>query len=301
MNLSVKFCGISMKSPIVAASGTFGYGIEYKEHLDLNQLGAISVKGLSLLPSSGNKGVRIAETPSGILNCIGLENPGVEYFKTKILPELKKYDVPVIANIFGKTKEEYGKVARALSVEGVDALEVNISCPNIKEGGVAFGTNPISAAEITREVKRNTNLPVIMKLSPNVTDIVSIAKAVEDAKADAISLINTLLGISIDLRTRSPILGNITGGLSGPAIKPIALRMVWQVRNAVKIPICGMGGIMNGKDAAEFFVAGADIVQVGTANLVDPDAIIRITDELKSWCKSQNIKNISELVNTLNV
>lgn len=300
MNLNVKFCGILMKSPIVAASGTFGYGIEYKNYLDLNKLGAISVKGLSLMPSEGNKGVRIAETPSGILNCIGLENPGAEYFINKILPDLKKYDVPVIANIFGKTKEEYGKVARALTVEGVSALEVNISCPNIKEGGVAFGTNPLSAAEITKEVKRNTHLPVIMKLSPNVTDIAIIAKAVENAGADAISLINTLLGISIDLRTRRPVLGNITGGLSGPAIKPVALRMVWQVRNAVNIPICGMGGIMTGKDAAEFFIAGSDIVQVGTANLINPDAIMRITDELNAWGDSQGIKNINELVNTLN-
>lgn len=301
MNLNVKFCGISMKTPIVAASGTFGYGIEYKEYLDLSKLGAISIKGLSLQPSKGNEGVRIAETPSGILNCIGLENPGVEYFKLNILPDLKKYNVPIIANIFGKTKEEYGKVAKALSVEGISALEVNISCPNIKEGGVAFGTNPISAAEITKEVKKNTNLPVIMKLSPNVTDIVSIAKAVEEAGSDAISLINTLLGISIDLRTRRPILGNITGGLSGPAIKPVALRMVWQVRNAVKIPICGMGGIMSGKDAAEFFVAGADIVQVGTANLIDPDAIIRITQELDEWGNTQGINDISELINTLKI
>ena len=221
MKLDVDFLGIHMKSPVIAASGTFGFGLEYEEYMDLNRVGAISCKGLSLSPWAGNEGVRIAETSSGILNCIGLENPGVEYFKINYLPRLKRYDVPIICNVVGKDIEEYGKVAKALSVDGVHALEINISCPNVKHGGISFGTDPKMAYEVTRVVKQNTNLPVIMKLSPNVTDIVSIAKAVEEAGADAISLINTLMGLAIDAKTRRPVLGNITGGLSGPAIKPM--------------------------------------------------------------------------------
>lgn len=299
MSIGVHFLGISMKSPIIAASGTFGFGLECKDYLDLNEVGAISCKGLALTPWSGNDGVRIAETPSGILNCIGLENPGVDVFKEKYLPELKKYQVPVICNVVGKDIEEYGKVAKALSVEGVRALEVNISCPNVKNGGISFGTDPQMAAEVTREVKRNTHLPVIMKLSPNVTDIVTIAKAVEESGADAISLINTLLGMAIDIRTRKPILGNITGGLSGPAIKPVALRMVWQVSQAVHIPICGMGGIMSSDDVIEFMLAGAHTVQVGTASLIDPGAIETITEDLKSWCKENRVEKISDIVGTL--
>lgn len=299
MNLSVDFLGIHMKSPVIAASGTFGFGLEYKDYLDLNEVGAISLKGLAPEPWSGNQGVRVAETPSGMLNCIGLENPGVAYFKEHYLPALREYDVPLIANIVGHTEDEYAAVAEALSVPGIAAFEMNISCPNVKQGSLAFGTDPDMAARVTRLVKEATDLPVMVKLSPNVTDIVSIAKAVEEAGADAISLINTLMGIAIDLRTRRPILGNITGGLSGPAVKPVALRMVWQVARAVKIPVCGLGGIMTGKDAAEFLVAGASTVQVGTATIASPDAIPRITRELAAWCEENHVENVSDLTGTL--
>lgn len=301
MKLDVDFLGIHMKSPVIAASGTFGFGLEYEEYMDLNRVGAISCKGLSLNPWAGNEGVRIAETSSGILNCIGLENPGVEYFKINYLPRLKRYDVPVICNVVGKDIEEYGKVAKALSVDGVHALEINISCPNVKHGGISFGTDPKMAYEVTRVVKQNTNLPVIMKLSPNVTDIVSIAKAVEEAGADAISLINTLMGLAIDAKTRKPVLGNVTGGLSGPAIKPIALYLVWKVCQVVHVPVCGLGGIMTGKDVAEFMIAGACTVQVGTASIASPDAIPRITRELGVWCDENHVEDINDIIGTLQI
>ena len=301
MKLDVDFLGIHMKSPVIAASGTFGFGLEYEEYMDLNRVGAISCKGLSLSPWAGNEGVRIAETSSGILNCIGLENPGVEYFKINYLPRLKRYDVPIICNVVGKDIEEYGKVAKALSVDGVHALEINISCPNVKHGGISFGTDPQMAYEVTRVVKQNTNLPVIMKLSPNVTDIVSIAKAVEEAGADAISLINTLMGLAIDAKTRKPVLGNITGGLSGPAIKPIALYLVWKVCQVVHVPVCGLGGIMTGKDVAEFMIAGACTVQVGTASIASPDAIPRITRELGVWCDENHVEDINDIIGTLQI
>ena len=301
MKLDVDFLGIHMKSPVIAASGTFGFGLEYEEYMDLNRVGAISCKGLSLNPWAGNEGVRIAETSSGILNCIGLENPGVEYFKINYLPRLKKYDVPIICNVVGKDIEEYGKVAKALSVDGVHALEINISCPNVKHGGISFGTDPQMAYEVTRVVKQNTNLPVIMKLSPNVTDIVSIAKAVEEAGADAISLINTLMGLAIDAKTRKPVLGNVTGGLSGPAIKPIALYLVWKVCQVVHVPVCGLGGIMTGKDVAEFMIAGACTVQVGTASIASPDAIPRITRELGVWCDENHVEDINDIIGTLQI
>ena len=299
MNLETKFLGISMKNPVMAASGTFGFGLEYADMLDLSALGAIVLKGLSSTPWQGNTGVRIAETPSGILNSIGLENPGVAAFKKNILPKLSAYDVPLIANVVGKTAEEYGEVAEAFTDCGIAALEVNISCPNVKSGSMAFGTHPETAAEVTRIVKEHTNLPVMVKLSPNVTDIVAIAKAVEEAGADAVSLINTLMGMAIDLKTRRPILGNMTGGLSGPCVKPVALRMVWQVARAVKIPVCGLGGIMTGKDATEFLIAGASVVQVGTATLASPDAILRITRELAAWGTANQIEHVSDLVGTL--
>ncbi|MDU7215996.1 MAG: dihydroorotate dehydrogenase [Dialister sp.] len=301
MKLDVDFLGIHMKSPVIAASGTFGFGLEYEEYMDLNRVGAISCKGLSLSPWAGNEGVRIAETSSGILNCIGLENPGVEYFKINYLPRLKRYDVPIICNVVGKDIEEYGKVAKALSVDGVHALEINISCPNVKHGGISFGTDSKMAYEVTRVVKQNTNLPVIMKLSPNVTDIVSIAKAVEEAGADAISLINTLMGLAIDAKTRKPVLGNITGGLSGPAIKPIALYLVWKVCQVVHVPVCGLGGIMTGKDVAEFMIAGACTVQVGTASIASPDAIPRITRELGVWCDENHVEDINDIIGTLQI
>ena len=298
--LAVEFCGISMKNPIVAASGTFGFGLEYGGYLDLNtEVGAISVKGLTPTARPGNAGVRIAETPSGVLNCIGLENPGAEAFVADILPSLAKYDVPIFANISGNTLEEYEFMAKTLTVEGVAALEVNISCPNVKCGGMAFGVQAESAAAVCKAVKSHTDLPVIMKLSPNVTDIVEIARAVEAAGADGISMINTLLGMSVDLRTRKPLLGNIYGGLSGPAVKPVALRLTHQVAQAIDIPIMGGGGIMSGEDALEFMVVGADIVSVGTATMVDPRAIGIIASEMSAYCESQHIDHVSQLVGSI--
>lgn len=300
MNLSIDFLGMHMKNPLIAASGTFGFGLEYADYLDLNaDVGAISLKGLACESWSGNQGVRVAETPAGMLNCIGLENPGAEYFLKHLLPRLREYDVPLIANIVGHTEEEYGRVAEMLSVPGISALEMNISCPNVKNGSLAFGTHPETAAEVTRIVKDHTDLPVMVKLSPNVTDIVAIARAVEEAGADAISLINTLLGMAVDLRTRRPVLGNITGGLSGPAVKPVALRLVWQTARAVHIPVCGLGGIMTGEDAAEFLMVGASAVQVGTATIASPDAIPRIAAELSAWGDANGVARAADLTGTL--
>ena len=295
--LAVEFCGITMKNPIVAASGTFGFGLEYDGYLDLNtEVGAISVKGLTPTARPGNAGVRIAETPSGVLNCIGLENPGAEAFVVDILPSLAQYDVPIFANISGNTLEEYEFMAKTLTVEGGAALEVNISCPNVKCGGMAFGVQADSAAAVCKAVKSHTDLPVIMKLSPNVTDIVEIARAVEAAGADGISMINTLLGMSVDLRTRKPLLGNIYGGLSGPAVKPVALRLTHQVAKAIDIPIMGGGGIMTGEDALEFMLVGADIVSVGTATMVDPRAIGIIAKEMSAYCEKEQIAHVQDIV-----
>ena len=295
--LAVEFCGITMKNPIVAASGTFGFGLEYDGYLDLNtEVGAISVKGLTPTARPGNAGVRIAETPSGVLNCIGLENPGAEAFVADILPRLAQYDVPIFANISGNTLEEYEFMAKTLTVEGVAALEVNISCPNVKCGGMAFGVQADSAAAVCKAVKSHTDLPVIMKLSPNVTDIVEIARAVEAAGADGVSMINTLLGMSVDLRTRKPLLGNVYGGLSGPAVKPVALRLTHQVAKAIDIPIMGGGGIMTGEDALEFMLVGADIVSVGTATMVDPRAIGIIAKEMSAYCEKEQIAHVQDIV-----
>ena len=299
--LSTEIAGIKMKNPVMTASGTFGFGMEFNDFLDLNQVGAVVVKGTTLQPRSGNAGVRIAETPSGMLNSIGLENPGCDAFINKILPKLKKYDVPVIVNMSGSTVEEYGVLANKLTVDGVSGLELNISCPNVKDGGIAFGTNKESATAVVREVKKNTNLPVIAKLSPNVTDIVDMAKAIEAAGADAISLINTLLGMAIDLKTRKPILGNIVGGLSKPAVKPIALRMVWQVANAVKVPIIGMGGIMNTEDALEFMLAGASAIAVGTANFINPSVAVTVAQGMEHYLKQEKLTHISQVIGQLKI
>lgn len=299
--LSTEIAGIKMKNPVMTASGTFGFGLEFNDFLDLNQVGAVVVKGTTLQPRSGNGGVRIAETPSGMLNSIGLENPGCDAFINKILPKLKKYDVPVIVNMSGSTVEEYGVLANQLTVDGVSGLELNISCPNVKDGGIAFGTNKESATAVVREVKKNTNLPVIAKLSPNVTDIVDMAKAIEAAGADAISLINTLLGMAIDLKTRKPILGNIVGGLSGPAVKPIALRMVWQVANAVKVPIIGMGGIMNTEDALEFMLAGASAIAVGTANFINPSVAVTVAQGMEHYLKQEKLTHINQVIGQLKI
>jgi dihydroorotate dehydrogenase (NAD+) catalytic subunit len=294
--LSVNIAGIKMKTPVMTASGTFGFGLEYSDFVDINKIGAVVVKGTTLLSRSGNSGVRIAETPAGMLNSIGLENPGVEAFLHETLPVLAKYDVPVIVNIAGNTVEEYGELAKQLDVKGVAGLELNISCPNVKQGGIAFGTNCESAASVVRMVKKSTGLPVIVKLSPNVTDIVEMAKAVEAAGADAISLINTLLGMAIDIHNRKPILGNIVGGLSGPAVKPVAVRMVWQVAKAVKVPVIGMGGIMTAEDAVEFMLAGASAVAVGTANFVNPYATVEIADGIREYLNQQGLMQVSEIV-----
>ncbi len=300
--LATEFCGITMKNPIIAASGTFGYGLEYDGYLDLNtQVGAISVKGLTPEGRVGNKGTRIAETPSGVLNCIGLENPGVEAFVANILPSLKKYDVPILANISGSCVEDYGYMADVLSVPGIAGLEVNISCPNVKNGCMAFGVVPETAAAVAKIVKEHTKLPVIMKLSPNVTDIAEIAKAVEAAGADGISLINTLLGMAVDIKKRQPVLGNIYGGLSGPAVKPVALRMVHQVAKAVNIPILGGGGIMTGDDAVEFMLVGASAVSVGTATMVDPRSIGLIADGLVTYVQDNQFTSVNELVGALTI
>lgn len=301
MNLAVKIGNLHLKNPVMGASGTFGFGREYADFLDVNEIGAIVTKGVTPLPRSGNPGVRIAETPSGMLNCIGLENPGVEVFINEILPEIKKYDTAVIVNISAGTVEEYAKMAYLLDIDGVDALEVNISCPNVKEGGIVFGTDPKAAAAVTHAVKTHTSKTVIVKLSPNVTDITLMAKAVEAAGADAISLINTLTGMVIDINTRKPLLGNITGGLSGPAVKPIAVRMVWQVAKAVNIPLIGMGGITCAEDAIEFMLAGASAVAIGAYNFVEPAALKTVADGIADYMQKHNIEDVNELVGALQV
>lgn len=299
MNLAVKIGNLELKNPVMGASGTFGFGKEYEDFLDVNEIGAIVTKGVTPKPRAGNPGVRIAETPAGMLNCIGLENPGVDVFIYEILPQIKKYNTAVIVNISAGSVEEYAEMAWRLDIDGVDAVEVNISCPNVKEGGIVFGTDPKAAAAVTHAVKTHTNKTVIVKLSPNVTDIVQMAKAVEEAGADAISMINTLTGMAIDINTRKPLLGNITGGLSGPAVKPIALRMVWQVAKAVNIPIIGMGGIANAEDAIEFLLAGATAVAVGAHNFIDPSALKVITDGIAEYMQKHNIEDVHELVGAL--
>ena len=297
--LAVDICGIHMNTPIITASGTFGFGEEFADFVDLERLGGVMVKGTTLLPRRGNEGVRIAETPAGMLNCIGLENPGAEVFLKETLPRLKKYNMNVIVNISGITTEDYGTLAEMLDVDGVAAIELNVSCPNVKEGGIVFGTDPAAASAVVRAAKAHTKKPVILKLSPNVTDIVMMAKAVEEAGADAVSLINTLMGMAIDIRTKKPVLGNITGGLSGPCVKPVALRMVWQVAKAVKIPVLGMGGISTAEDAIEFLLAGASAVVVGTANFVDPSVTMTIADGIAAYLDEQKIAHVNELVGAL--
>ena len=296
--LATDFAGIKLKTPVMGASGTFGFGIEYKDFLNLGDVGAIISKGLTPLPRPGNNGVRVAETPGGMLNCIGLENPGIEAFLRDILPRVRQEaaETAFIANFSAGTVEDYGMMAAKLDVDGVDGVEVNISCPNVKEGGIVFGTDPRAAAAVTEAVKKNTRKPVIVKLSPNVTDIAVMARAVEEAGADAIALINTLTGMVIDTRTWQPLLGNITGGLSGPAVKPIAVRMVWQAAQAVKIPILGLGGITCGEDAVEFLLAGASAVAVGAENFVHPDAVVRVAEDIDAYLAVRGLKHVSELV-----
>ena len=294
--LAVEIAGLKMKTPVTTASGTFGFGLEFQDFLDLEKVGAVTVKGTTLEPRAGNKGQRAVETPSGMLNCVGLENPGSDYFIEHTLSELKKIDVPVIVNIAGSTPEEYGELAKKLDIEGVHAIEINISCPNVKHGGIAFGTCPESAAEVVRAVKANTGKMVITKLSPNVTDIVEMALAAQEAGTDALSLINTLIGMKIDIDRRKPVLGNVMGGLSGPAVRPVAVRMVYQVAQKVNVPIIGMGGIMNAEDAIEFFLAGASAVAVGTANFCDPRLAETISQGMLSYLDRHGFKNIREII-----
>lgn len=300
--LKVELFGVEFENPVWTASGTFGFGLEYAPYIDLNKVGAVCVKGLSINPREGNEPPRIWETPCGMLNAIGLQNPGVKYFIEEIVPELQKYRTRVIANIYGSTIEEYIAVAKELKgVEGVDAVELNISCPNVKKGGLAFGVDPVEAAKLTEAVKKNTDKPVIVKLSPNVTDIVEIAKSVESAGADALSAINTLLGMAIDIYKRKPRIKNKFGGLSGPAIKPVAVRMVYQVSKAVKIPVIGIGGISTWEDAVEFFLAGASAIQVGTANFFNPKAVEEIVNGLEKYLREMGYGSIKELVGDLRI
>jgi len=300
VDLSVEFAGLTLRNPVMPASGTFASGREFAEFIDLARLGAVVTKGVSLQAWAGNDSPRIAETASGMLNSIGLQNLGVEAFCARDLVWLATQDVPVIVNVSGHSVEEYAAVVRRLESEpAVAAYEINISCPNVDEGGMAFGTACAPAAEVTRAVRAETKRPIILKLSPNVTDITEIARAVEAEGADAVSLINTLLGMAIDARTRRPKLARNVGGLSGPAVKPVALRMVWQVASAVSIPVIGCGGITTGEDAVEFLLAGATAVQVGTANFVDPTSAVRIVDGITEYCREQGVNRVSELIGAL--
>jgi dihydroorotate dehydrogenase (NAD+) catalytic subunit len=299
-DLSVNIAGISLRNPIMTASGTFGYGEEFAEYVDLEKIGAIVTKGLSIRPKAGNAMPRIVETPGGMLNAIGLQNVGIDAFIEKKVPFLRTISTPVIVNFFGNTLEEYAALAEKLdAIPEVAGIEVNISCPNVKHGGIVFGTDPKSAHSVVTAVRSATIKPLIVKLSPNVTDIVEMAVACAEADADALSLINTITGMSIDVKTRRPALANITGGLSGPAIKPVALRMVWQVSRAVQLPIIGIGGITTATDVLEFLLAGATAVQVGTANFRSPSASQRIVEDLETYLLENNISDIKELIGAL--
>ena len=304
-NLEVEIAGTKLKNPIMTASGTFGYGQEYEPFVDLNRLGAIILKGITLKPKKGNLPPRIIETPSGILNAIGLQNVGVEVLIKEKLPYLQKFNTPVIINISGDTIEEYVKLAIRLEEASQElrivGLEVNISCPNVKKGGVAWGTDAKATYKVVSSIRKITTLPLIVKLTPNVTDIKAIAQAAEEAGADALSLINTLVGMAIDIDSRRPKLANISGGLSGPAVKPVALWMVWQVFQTVNIPIIGIGGIMKVEDALEFIIAGARAIQIGTANLVNPQVTMEIIEGMEKYLAENNIKDINELVGSIKI
>ena len=297
VNLSVKLGNLGLKNPVLTASGTFGYGEEYADFVDLNRLGGFIVKGTTLEPREGNDYPRMAETPSGMLNAVGLQNKGVDYFINNIYPRICKLDTQIIVNVSGKCVEDYVAVCEKLTaLDHIRAVEINISCPNVKQGGMAYGTTCEGAAEVTAAVRRAWPRHMIVKLSPNVTSIADIAKAVEAAGADSVSLINTILGMAVDVERRRPYLSTITGGLSGAAVRPIAVRMVWQVAKAVSIPVVGLGGIMNGRDALEFIMAGARAVEVGTANFIDPSVTMKIIDESTDFCTRQGVSDINELV-----
>lgn len=293
--LDVTIAGVHFKNPVIMASGSFGFGREFNEFYPIDKLGGISCKGLTLAPREGNAPPRVAETPAGMLNSVGLQNPGVDKFISDDLPWIKQHDTVCIANIAGNTAEEYGMIAKRLDSVNIDMIEMNVSCPNVKHGGMQFGTTCEGISEVTRAVRKNTTKPIIVKLSPNVTDITELALAAQAEGADALSLINTLLGMRIDIKTRKPILNNIMGGLSGPAVLPVAVRMVWQVANKVKIPVIGMGGISKWEDAVEFMMAGAAAVQVGTANFTDPYTPVKIIEGLKKYTRNNALKNISEM------
>lgn len=296
MNTSVTVAGVTFKNPVTTASGTFGSGMEYSDYVDLSCLGAVTTKGVSSIPWPGNPTPRVAETYGGMLNAIGLQNPGVDVFIKRDIPFLRKYDTKIIVNVVGKTTEEYCEVVERLADCDVDMLEINISCPNVKEGGIAFGQDPKCVEAITSELKKRAKQPIIMKLSPNVTDITVMAKAAEAGGADALSMINTLTGMKIDINRRAFLLANKTGGLSGPAIKPVAVRMVYQAANAVKLPIIGMGGIATAEDALEFIMAGATMVAVGTANFINPSATAEVVSGIEAYMKQYGIQDIKELI-----
>lgn len=296
MNTSVNIAGVTLKNPVMTASGTFGSGAEYSQFVDLNRLGAVVTKGVANIPWPGNPTPRIAETYGGMMNAIGLQNPGIDVFAKRDIPFLKEYDTKIIVNVCGKSEKDYVEVVERLGEEPVDLLEINVSCPNVKEGGIAFGQNPKALNQITKAVKKVAKQPIIMKLSPNVTDITEMARAAVDGGSDALSLINTLTGMKIDVHKRKFALANKTGGLSGPAIKPVAVRMVYQVANAVNVPIIGMGGIANWEDAMEFILAGATAVSVGTANFYNPTATVEIVNGIEEYMKQYGIEDINDLI-----
>lgn len=296
MNTTVNLAGVELKNPVMTASGTFGSGAEYSEFVDLNQLGAVVTKGVANVPWQGNPTPRIAETSSGMLNAVGLQNPGIDLFIKRDIPFLKQFDTKIIVNVCGKSKEDYCEVVERLSDEPVDLLEINVSCPNVKEGGIAFGQDPKALEDITKAVKSKAKQPIIMKLSPNVTDITVMAKAAEAGGADVLSLINTLTGMKIDVERQSFAIANQTGGLSGPAIKPVAVRMVYQVANAVSLPIIGMGGIANAQDAMEFILAGASAVSIGTANFYNPTTTVEVAKGIEEYMQRHGVENIKDLV-----
>lgn len=298
--LSINIGGLRLKNPVMTASGTFGYGKEFADFVDLSRIGGIFVKGTTIRNRDGNAYPRMAETPMGMLNAVGLQNKGVDYFISNIYPSIKDYNTNIIVNVSGSTIEDYVEcAAKLMGLEKIPAIELNISCPNVKEGGMAFGTSTCSASEVVKAVRQVWNKTLIVKLSPNVTDITEIARAVEAEGADAVSLINTLLGMAIDINKRKPVLSTVTGGLSGPCVKPVALRMVWQTYNAVKIPIIGMGGISCWQDAIEFILAGASAIQIGTFNFIDPTISVKVVDGIESYLEKNNIKSISELIGSL--
>lgn len=301
VNLSVNIGGVELKNPVLTASGTFGYGIEFSDFIDLNRLGGYIVKGTTLEHREGNPYPRMVETPSGMLNAVGLQNKGVDYFIENIYPGINGIDSELIVNVSGAKVDDYVAVCEKLAKQtDIRTIEVNISCPNVKQGGMAFGTTAVGAAQVTKAVRAAFPGTVIVKLSPNVTDITEIAKAVEGEGADAVSLINTLMGMAIDVERRKPCLSTITGGLSGPAVRPVAVRMVWQTAKAVNIPVVGLGGIMNGRDALEFILAGATAVEVGTANFVDPSVTMKIIDYIEEYCDRHRINDVRELIGAIN-